>query len=566
MPYIPLNIPPGIYKNGTNLQSSGRWSDAHLVRFHEGTIQPHKGWRNRSDNPTPYPVRGLIGWKSNDGSRYIAGGTYEKLYVWQPNGDIFDITPSGFGTGQVNSNALVGYGSGLYDTSTYGTARSLNQQNTNNIVLQPSTAWTMSNWGQNLIVNSPDDGKVYEWSLSTSTNAALLSNAPTSVRAICVDDQRFLWAFQSREVYWSDQENNNVWTSTATNQAGQITLQTSGRIVNAEKIRGGILILTTDDAHATQYIGQPFIHSIQRVGTGCGIISSMASVSLDIGVIWMSDLGFFRYSGGQVQEIPCEVSDFVFNNINTSQKSKACAVSNNAYNEVIFFYPSGSNLENDSYVSWNYMSNTWTIGSIGRSSAIDVGTFALPVYVASEYAFEFTATINPTVAVNDIINNGSGATAKVLAVDITGSKTRLSVEITNGTFSNNAAVNNASGTTIGTLSKQGHFLQEHNTGSNYSLSTQQPFIESGSIQIGNGDQVMSVTEVIPDELTLGSVTASFKTKFYPTSTETEHGSVSLANPTSVRFQGREVKMKLTNNNSDWRVGTFRLNARASGRR
>ena len=52
--------------------------------------------------------------------------------------------------------------------------------------------------------------------------------------------KRFLWAFQSREVYWSDQENNNTWTASATNQAGQITLQTTGQIVCAEKIRGGI--------------------------------------------------------------------------------------------------------------------------------------------------------------------------------------------------------------------------------------------------------------------------------------------------------------------------------------
>ena len=565
MPYLPLNIPPGIYKNGTELQASGRWSNTHLVRFHEGTIQPHKGWRNRSDNPTPYPIRGLIGWKSNNGSRYIVGGTYEKLYVWQPNGDIFDITPSGFGTGQLNSNALVGYGSGLYGSSTYGTARSLNQQNTNNIVLQPSTAWTLSTWGEHLIANSLDDGKVYQWTLNTSSSATVLSNAPTQVRAICVDDQRFLWAFQSREVYWSDQENNNVWASTATNQAGNITLQTTGRIVCAEKIRGGILILTTDDAHSTQYIGQPYIHSIQRVGLSCGIISSMASVSIDIGVIWMSDLGFFRFAGGQVQEIPCEVSDFVFKNLNTSQKSKCCAVSNASFNEVLFFYPSGDNIENDSYVSWNYQSNTWSVGNIGRSSGIDVGTFALPVYVANEYSFQFTGTINPTVQINDIINNGSGATAKVLAIDISGAKTKLSVEITNGTFTNNASVNNANGTTIGTLQSQGHFLQEHETGSNYSLSLE-PFIESGAIQLGNGDQVMSVTQVIPDELTLGSVTANFKTKFYPTSTETDHGNVTLTNPTSVRFQGREVKMKLTNNTNDWRVGAFRLNAVASGKR
>ena len=62
-------------------------------------------------------------------------------------------------------------------------------------------------------------------------------------------------------------------------------------------------------------------------------------MSLDIGIVWMSELGFFKYSGGQVQELPCEVSDFVFSNLNTSQQSKCCAVTNASFNEVFIFLP-----------------------------------------------------------------------------------------------------------------------------------------------------------------------------------------------------------------------------------
>ena len=50
MPFIPLNIPPEFTKTETDLQASGRWADANLVRWHEGTMQPFGGWRNRSDN------------------------------------------------------------------------------------------------------------------------------------------------------------------------------------------------------------------------------------------------------------------------------------------------------------------------------------------------------------------------------------------------------------------------------------------------------------------------------------------------------------------------------------
>lgn len=563
MPLIPLNIPPGIYKNGTDLQATGRWSDASLVRWHEGSMQPHGGWRNRNDNATPSPIRGLLGWKSNSGARYIVGGTYQKLYVWLANGNQFDITPSGFTSGRVDATSLVGYGSGYYGSSTYGTARSMSGDS--NAILQPVTSWTFSTWGENLICNTVDDGKVYQWSLATGTPASILSNAPTSVRAIIVSDERFLFCFQSREVYWSDQENNNTFTASATNQAGQITLQTTGQIVCAEKIRGGVLILTTDDAHTTAYIGQPFIHSIQRVGTNCGVISNQASVALDFGVVWMGELGFFRYSGGgAVQEIPCEVSDYIFSNLNTSQQSKCCAVANASFNEVIFFYPSSDATENDSYASWNWLTNTWSIGGLGRTAGIDVGTYSLPMCMTSEYIFKLSGSISGTIAINDTLTGGtSSATAKVLALDTSGSKPLIKVEILSGTFQAEAISNGSGGS--GTIANFGHFLQEHETGSAYTFASV-PFVESGAIQIGNGDQIMAVNEVIPDEKTLGSVTANFKTRMFPTGTETDHGSVTLTNPTSVRFQGREVRMRLTNASNAWRVGTMRLNAVAGGKR
>jgi hypothetical protein len=75
-----------------------------------------------------------------------------------------------------------------------------------------------------------------------------------------------------------------------------------------------------------------------------------------------------------------------------------------------------------------------------------------------------------------------------------------------------------------------------------------------------------VNQVIPDEKTQGQVNVDFKTRFYPNGSETTHGTYTLANPTSVRFQGREVRMKIKNVSGDWRVGNFRLNAMAGGKR
>jgi hypothetical protein len=86
-----------------------------------------------------------------------------------------------------------------------------------------------------------------------------------------------------------------------------------------------------------------------------------------------------------------------------------------------------------------------------------------------------------------------------------------------------------------------------------------PFAESGPVQIGNGDQVMMVRQLVPDELTLGDVRASFKTRFYPTDAETTVGPVTLANPTDVRFSARQVRLRVEGaRETAWRVGVMRL--------
>jgi hypothetical protein len=109
------------------------------------------------------------------------------------------------------------------------------------------------------------------------------------------------------------------------------------------------------------------------------------------------------------------------------------------------------------------------------------------------------------------------------------------------------------------------YLYEHEVGFDY--DSEVLFCESGPVQIGNGDSLMAVRELIPDELNQGDVTATFKTKFYPNGAESSFGPYSMANPTSVRFTARQVKMRIdSNGNNNWRVGTMRVDAVTNGRR
>lgn len=493
MALIELNIPAGMYRNGTELQSFGRWRDANLVRWHDGVMRPVGGWRTRSDSAGNAKLRGMLTWQDNSSDRWIASGSYNKLYVWDESGTLSDITPTGLTAGREDALAYTGYGSGFFGFYGYGVARPDVTR------IQPATSWHLQPWGQNLLACNQDDGKIYEWTLNTASVAAQVSNAPTNNRAIVVTEQRFLFALGAggnpRLVQWSDRENNTSWTPAATNEAGDLELNTSGQIMAGVNVQGQTLILTTRDAHVANYVGPPYVYGIERVGTACGLVAPQACAVAGSGAFWMGVNSFFTYQGGRVQELPSEVSDYVFNDINKAQVSKAFAMSNAMFGEIWWFYPSSGSNENDRYVVYNYTENTWYTGDLARTAGADRGIFRQPMMAdPSDYK-----------------------------------------------------------------------VYEHEVGLDYGSLT--PYAESGPFRLGAGDQVMSVTELIPDEKTQGDVTATFKSRFYPNGTERSYGPYSMSNPTSVRFTGRQVRLRVEGARlTDWRVGTNRIEAVSGGRR
>ena len=492
MPLIPLNIPKGAYRNGTEYMSQGRWRDVNLVRWHEDALRPVGGWRQRQSVNLNGTARSMMAWEDNLGNRYLSAGTHNKLYVVNASGTTTDITPAGLTAGRVDAGVNTGFGGAFYGREEYGEPRQDGE------TLLPATTWSLDNWGEYLLAMSPADGKLYEWQLNASNNAAQVSNSPTGCSGFMVTEERFVVCFggggDPRKIQWSDFENNTVWTAAATNQAGDLRVQTNGIILAGLRTRGQSVILTSEDCHTLTYAGPPFVYNLERVGTSCGLISAKAASSVDAGVFWMGKRSFFVYSGGRVQDVPCEVGDYVFSDINTDQKSKISAVSNSAWNEIWWFYPSKGSTECDRYVAYDYSENIWITGNMARTAGVDRGVFRQPLYIAS---------------------NG--------------------------------------------------VLYEHEVGYNYDNDT--PFAETGPIAIGNGDNLMNVVELIPDELNQGDVTAKFKTRFYPNSAETTYGPFTMTNPTSVRFQGRQVRMRVEGNAAaDWRVGIMRMDARQGGRR
>jgi hypothetical protein len=493
MALIPLKIPPGVYRNGTEYQSAGRWYNANLVRWFENTLRPIGGWRKRSESQMTGKCRGFITWRDNDGDRWISAGTQSKLYVMNETGVLKDITPSGLSVGDADATVKTGYGYAPYGYYAYGVPRP------DTGTLSPATTWSMDTWGQYLVACSDYDGKLYEWQLgfSTPTLAAAITNAPVNNNAVLSTAERFLFALGAggnpRKVSWCDQEDNTVWTAAATNQAGDFELQTVGSLLAGKKVRGTNLLFTDVDVHTANYVGLPYVYTFEKAGSGCGLIAAQAVAAIDTAAMWMSKSGFWLFDGF-VKPLPCDVSDFVFQDINYNQASKIYAVHNSKYGEIWWFYPSEDSVEVDSYVTYNYREQHWNIGNIARTAGTDRGVFLNPLMVSTD-----------------------------------------------------------------------GYIYEHEVGYDYDSGT--VFAESGPFEIGSGENIMSVKQVIPDEQTLGEVQISFKTREYPTATETTHGPYSASQPTDARFSGRQVKILYTGSVlDDWRVGVTRLDAVAAGKR
>lgn len=495
MPLIPLDIPAGVYRIGTDLEGANRWRDANLIRWHQGSMRPVGGWRSKVDASSTFTAspRAMHVWIDNTlSAKAVLGSANELVYI-TPSGIVYDITPTSFTTGSNDASRNVAYGGTFYGTSAYGVKRPSTGE------FQEADTWSLDNWGEYLVGCSTSDGKLYEWQLNAATPAAQISNAPTDCKALLVTEERFIFALAAdgnpRLVKWCDREDNTLWTPAATNEAGDIELQTNGEIMCAARMRGRTIIVTTVDAHIATYQGPPYVYGFERVGTACGAISRKSLLAVDQGAFWMGSEGFYMFDGSTAKQMSCEVQDYIFEDLNENQASKAFAVHNSEYGEIWWFYPSNDSTECNKYVAYDYLEGHWEIGELDRTCGADKGVFDEPLWA------------DP-----------------------------------NGEIYEHELKNVAHGDLV-------------------------PFAETGPISLGTGEQIMKVNELIPDEQTRGEVQAIFKTRFYPNDTERSYGPYQMNTPTSVRFQGRQIRMRVeAATNEDFKVGIMRIDAVAGGKR
>jgi hypothetical protein len=99
-----------------------------------------------------------------------------------------------------------------------------------------------------------------------------------------------------------------------------------------------------------------------------------------------------------------------------------------------------------------------------------------------------------------------------------------------------------------------------------------PYLESGPIELGEGERVMDILGVIPDESQngaqeVGALSMTLFTAYRPDSDETEHGPYTMSARTDVRLNARTVRVRHDEIvEGDWRLGDVRLEVASGGER
>ena len=423
--------------------------------------------------------------------------------------------------------------------------------------------WSIDNLGSTaiaLIFN----GECFQWDSdltnAVTTRATIISGAPTASRDMLVSTpDRHLVFFGTETtigdkttqdemfIRFSSQENINEYTPTAENSAGTQRLAAGSRIIGAKLGRNAIYVWSDTSLFTMRFVGTPFTFAFEQVGTNCGLIGKNAAVEVDGAAYWMSDNGFFRYTG-KLESMDCLVEDYVYDNLNTTSNQMVYAGINNLFGEVTWFYPEANSNVNTQSVTYSYLDSTakrpiWFVNASSlfiRTSWVDSAVFGLP------HATRYNAGVDTSF---DVKGNTDGTTVY---------------------FEHETGVNQQEAATTAVA------IPANITSGDYDIT--QKVIRGAATNLGDlrgdGENIMRVSRIIPDFIAQqGNAIVQLDLRNYPndTAASSSLGPFTVSSTTDkvdTRARGRAIALTISNTAVDtsWKLGTFRLDIQTGGRR
>ena len=394
-------------------------------------------------------------------------------------------------------------------------------------------------------------------------------------------------------VRWSSSEAAGVWQPLSTNSAGGQELAACSEIVGAMMTRQETLIWTDCGIVSMRYIGSPFYFSFTETAKGMSMVSPNAAVNAG-GTVYFMDRGAFYTYTGTAQRLTCPVLGTIFDDFDDSQAYKVVSGSNTDFSEVMWFYPSESgNGEIDKYVIFNYAENVWYTGTLVRGSWSHAGTKTYPLassiredtLSANPITTNTNATSNVSiyaqdhglVADDEVIWDSVSTVGGLSTVVLNDQHTVVSVTDSDNyviTVADTATATTGGGSTIKQI--RPNLLYSHENGHDDDGSAMTAYIETGDMDMGEGDQFWFLHRMIPDvhfrdAQSTDEVTISINGHNYPGEAQSSVASAAITPSTGeafIRARARQMSMKVQSTGAGygWRVGYVRLDGRTDGRR
>ena len=485
------------------------------------------------------------------GTNFVQIGTEEISYTGITSGVLSGVT-----RGVRNTTAAAHNGGDTVTNSSDYVA--WGQAASGDVVIDPGM-WSIDAFGSKVIALI-HNAQVFEWDSdatnATNNRATIISGAPTASRDMLVSTpDRHLVFFGTETtigdtstqdemfIRFSDRENINTYTPTATNTAGTQRLSDGSKIVGAVRGRDSIYVWSDTSLFTMRFVGAPFTFGFAQVGTNCGLIGQNAALEVDGTAYWMSENGFFKYAGS-LETMLCLVEDFVYDDLNTTARQLINVGLNNLFGEITWFYCTEGSTVVNRCVTYNYQDSrlqrpVWTTGTLARGTWKDSAVFGLP------HATEYDASSNNSY---DVVGNTDGCTTyyeheKGTDQVAGGSVTAITSNIVSGDFD---------------------ISQRMIRGSQTGMPDTR----------GDGEFIMKIRRFIPDFISqTGNTQVTLQLRDFPNNTKASSslGPFTVTSSTTkvdTRARARQIALKVANTaaSQSWKLGTFRLDIQPDGRR
>jgi hypothetical protein len=627
MPLNKFTFNPGINKEMTDLMVESGWTDGNLVRFRKGLPEKIGGWTKNTINTFLGACRALTGWVALDSTQYLGMGTNLKYYVKEGN-SFNDITPlrSTTAAGDVTFSATNGsstvtvadtaHGAVANDFVTFSGASSLGGNVNSNVLNQEYQIATIVNAnsytitakntsGVTVTANSSDSGNggssvVGKYQINTGLNVYLPSTGWGvstwgdgtwgSAAAVSFANQLRLWSHdafgedliinpRAGGIFFWDESSGlstravNITSLAGANLAPTVGLQTIVSdidrhiiVLGADPIVGSartgssdpLLIAFSDQESATEW-GPTATNTAGdiRLSSGSQIVGGLRArqeilVWTDTSLYSMQFVGApFTFGVNLINE-------------NVGMISPSAAV--NAPDGVYWmardgFYKYTGSVQRVPCSVLNYvlddLNNTqsFKIFAFSNKEFNEIGWF---------YASSGSDDIDRYINYNYLENVWSiGQLSRTAWLD-------------EGIFNNPLATEGSSNSSI---------LYNHESGDDADgVPMDNVFIESGDMDIEQGEQFGFVSRIIPDVKffgdtpTTGQINFVLKTRNFPGESLTTSSTNNITSSTQqsfVRARGRQMVLRVQSDDDadtgarlgfKWRLGVNRFDIRTDGRR